>query len=129
MSPVEPTLEGSEDISAHDMSILTEVLLNLIKVAYPSTAWGINEISACCRGYIIDCMLWATCPGGGLLEPTSAVYWRVVSSHKTCLSPKVILTSEVTDTTQVLIMTVARALTWKLQAGSNGHHPCSCLHL
>ena len=38
MSPAEPTLEGSKDISAHDMSILTDVLLDLIEVAYPSTA-------------------------------------------------------------------------------------------
>ena len=37
MSPAEPTLEGSDDILAHDMSILTEVLLNQIEVAYPST--------------------------------------------------------------------------------------------
>ena len=128
MSSAEPTLEGSEDISAHDISISTEVLLDLIEVAYPSTVWGINEISACCRGHIIDCTLWAICPGGGLLGPTSAKYWRVVSTHKTCLSPQVISISKVTDTTWVSIMAVARALTWKPQAGSGGHHPCSCLH-
>ena len=67
-------------------------------------------------------------PQDGLLGPTWARYWRVVSTHKTCLSPEVILISEVTDTTQVSIMAVARAPTWKPQAGSNGHHPCSCLH-
>ena len=38
MSPAEPTLEGSKDISADDMSVVIEVLLDLIKVAYPSTA-------------------------------------------------------------------------------------------
>ena len=129
MSPAEPTLQGSKDISAHDMSVSTEVLLDLIEVAYPSTTWGINKISSCYRGCIIDCMLWATCPGGGLLGPTSARYWREVCTHKTCLSPEVILISKVTDTTWVSIMAVARALTWKPQAGSNGHHPCSCLHL
>ena len=37
MSPAEPTLKGSEDISAHDMSILNEVFLDQIEVAYPST--------------------------------------------------------------------------------------------
>ena len=76
----------------------------------------------------MDCTLWATCPRGGLLGPTSARYWRVVSTHKTCLSPSVISISKVTDITQVLIMAVAGAPTWKPQAGSDGHHPCSCLH-
>ena len=38
MSPAEPTLDSSEDISVHDMSVLTEVLLDQMEVAYPSTA-------------------------------------------------------------------------------------------
>ena len=76
----------------------------------------------------MDCTLWATCPRGGLFGPTWARYWRVVSTRKTCLSPGVILTTEVTDTTQVSIMAVARAPTWKPPADSGGHHPCSCLH-
>ena len=50
-------------------------------------AWGMNEMSACCRGLIINCMLWATCPAGGLLGLTSARYWRVIKTLRVCISP------------------------------------------
>ena len=128
MSPAEPTLDGSKDISVHDMSVSTEVFLNWVNMAYPSTAWGINLIFACCRGHMIDCTHWAICPGGRLFGPIAARYWRVVRTHKTCLSLRVILTSEVTDTTQVSIVAMARAPTWKPHAGNDGHDPYSCLH-
>ena len=38
MSPAKPTLDGIEDISVHDMSVSTEVLLYQVDMAYPSTA-------------------------------------------------------------------------------------------
>ena len=72
---------------------------------------------------MIDCMLCAMCPGGGLFGPTSAKYWRVVKAQRTCLSPRLISTCETTDIILILILTVARALTWKLHVGSDGHHP------
>ena len=48
-------------MSANDTSVSTEVPLDRV-----NTAWGMNEMSACCRGCMIDCMLWAICPPGGL---------------------------------------------------------------
>ena len=86
-----------------------------------------KEISVCLRDFMIDCMLCAMCPGGGLFGPTSAKYWSVVNTQRTCLSPRLILTCETTDITLILILTVMRAPTWKLHAGSDGHHPWSCL--
>ena len=59
MSLAKHTLNGNEDISASDTSVSMDILLD------PSMAWGMNEMSACCRGLIIDCTLWAICPAGG----------------------------------------------------------------
>ena len=39
MSPAEHTLKGSDDTSAHNMSVSIEVL-DQMEVLYPSTAWG-----------------------------------------------------------------------------------------
>ena len=47
--------------------------------------------------------------------------------RRTCLSPGIISICKTTDITLILILTVARALTWKLHAGGDGHHPWSCL--
>ena len=126
MSPAEHMLEGSDNMSGHDTSVLIEVL-NQTEVPYPSTALGMKEISVCSRGLMINCMLCATYPGGGLFGPTLAKYWRVVNTWRTCLSPRLISICETMDITLILIITVARALTWKLHAGSDGHHPWSCL--
>ena len=119
-------LEGSDDMSVHDTSILIKVL-DQTEVPYPSTAWGMKEISICSRGLMIDCMLCAMCPGGGLFGPTSAKYWSAVNTLRTCLSPGLISACKTMDITLILILTVARALTWKLHAGSDGHHPWFCL--
>ena len=72
---------------------------------------------------MIDCTLCAMCLGGGLFGPISAKYWRVVKTHRTCLSPRLMLIYETMDITLISILTVVRALTWKLHAGRNGHHP------
>ena len=92
-----------------------------MEVLYPSTAWGMKEISVCLRGLMMDCMLCAMCLGGGFLGPISAKYWRVVKTLKTCLSPRVMSICEMTDITLISMLTVARTPTWKLHAGSNGH--------
>ena len=71
MSLAEHSLEGSDDMSTHDTSVSIEVL-NQTEVPY--TVGGLKEISVCSRGLMINCMLCAMCPGGGLLGPTSARY-------------------------------------------------------
>ena len=86
-----------------------------------------KEIPVCSRGLMINCMLCAMCPGDRLFGPTLAKYWRVVNTWRTCLSPRLILTYETMDITLISILTVVRAPTWKLHAGSDGHHPWSCL--
>ena len=86
-----------------------------------------KEIPVCLRSLMIVCMLCAMCPGGRLFGPTSAKYWSVVNTWRTCLFPGLILTCETMDKTLISILTVARAQTWKLHAGSNSHHPWSCL--
>ena len=113
-------------MSACDTSISIKVL-DQTEVPYHSTAWGMNEISICSRGLMIDCTLCAMCPGCGLFGPTSAKYWSAVNTLRTCLSPGFISTCKTMDITLILILTVAWALTWKLHAESDDHHPWSCL--
>ena len=57
MSPLKPTLDGSEDMSANDTSVSTEVHLDEVNTAYPNTALGMNEMSASYRGCMINCTL------------------------------------------------------------------------
>ena len=86
-----------------------------------------KEISVCSRDFMINCTLCTTCPGGGLFGSTSTKYWRVVNTQRACLSLRLISTYETMDITLILILTVVRAPTWKLHAGSDGHHSWSCL--
>ena len=57
MSSAEHTLNGNKDISASDTSVSMDVLLDQVNATYPSMAWGMNEMSTCCRGLIIKCTL------------------------------------------------------------------------
>ena len=98
-------------MSANDTLVSTEVTLNQVDTAYPNTAWGMNEMSTCCRGRMIDCTPWAICPTWGLFGPTSAKYWRVVSTLRTCISPSVMSISLMTEMTLVSIVAMARAQT------------------
>ena len=60
--------------------------------------------------------------GRWALGPISAEYWRVVKTRRTCLSPRLMSICEMMDTTLILMLTVAKAPTWKLHAGSDGHN-------
>ena len=86
-----------------------------------------KEIKVCLRGLMINCTLCDKCRCGGLFGPTSAKYWSIVNIRRTCLSPGLISTCQTMDITLIVILTVVRAPTWKLHAGSDSYHPWSCL--
>ena len=87
ISPMDPTLEGREEISARDTSISNEVLLDCIKTVEPRTAWDEKEMSSTIYCLIIDLTQWLIVPCAGFRGPSSAKHWSVVKTFKACSSP------------------------------------------
>ena len=87
ISPVDPILEGSEEISARDTSVSNEVLLDRIKTVEPRTAWGERVMSITINGLMINSIQWLIFPGTGFHGPSSAKHWSMVKTFKACSSP------------------------------------------
>ena len=86
ISPVDPTLEGREEISARDTSVSNEVLLDHIKTAESRTAWDEKEMSSTINCLIIDSTWWLIVPCTGFHVPSSAKHRSVVKTFKACSS-------------------------------------------
>ena len=87
ISPADPTLDGSEEISAKDMSISNEVLLDHVETGVPKTAWDVKAMSNTIRCLMIDLTHWHVYPDAGFHGPISAKHWSVVRTFKACSSP------------------------------------------
>ena len=87
ISPADPTLEGSEEISARDTSVSNEVLLDRIETAEPRTAWGEKVMSITINGLMINSTQWLIFSGTGFRGPSSAKHWSVIKTFKACSSP------------------------------------------
>ena len=90
ISPVDPTLEGSEEISARDTSISNEVLPDHVKTAEPRTAWGEKVMSITVNSLMIDSIQWLIFPGACFRGPRSAKHGSMV---KACRSKLAVLPS------------------------------------
>ena len=118
----EHMLKANKDISASDTSVSMDVLLDQVDAAYRSMAWGMKEMSACCRGFRTDYTL-------GNLSSQRAPWVNLHQVLESCQNPQglhlphVISASLLMETTQVSIVAVAMAPTLKSQAGSSGHCP------
>ena len=87
ISPVDPTLNGSEEILAKDMSISNEVLLDHVDTGAPKTAWGVKAMSNTIRCLMINLTHWHTYPSAGFCGPILAKHWSVVRTFRACSSP------------------------------------------
>ena len=87
ISPADPTLNGSEEISAKDTSISNEVLLDRVKTGAPKTAWDVKAMSNTIRCLMINSTHWHVYPCAGFHGPISAKHWSVVRTFKACSSP------------------------------------------
>ena len=87
ISPVDPTLEGREEISARDTSVSNEVLLDHVETAEPRTAWDEKEMSSTINCLIINLTQWLIIPCISFRGPISAKHWSVVKTFKACSSP------------------------------------------
>ena len=87
ISPADPTLNGREEISAEDMSISSEVLLDRVETGVPKTAWNVKAMSNTIRCLMINLTHWHVYPSAGFLGPISAKHWSVVRTFKACSSP------------------------------------------
>ena len=87
ISPVDPTLNSSEEISAKDTSVSNEVLLDRVETGAPKTAWGVKAMSNTIRCLMIDLTYWHVYPGAGFCGLISTKHWSVVRTFKACSSP------------------------------------------
>ena len=87
ISPVDPTLEGREEISVRDTSISNEVIVNHVKTAEPRAAWDEKEMSSTINCLIINSTQWLIVPCTGFHGPSSPKHWSVVKTFKACSSP------------------------------------------
>ena len=69
ISPANPTLDGSEEISAKDTSVSNEVLLDHVKTGTPKTAWGVKAMSNTIRCLMIDLTHWHVYPSASFYGP------------------------------------------------------------
>ena len=87
ISPVDPTLDGREEVSAKDTSISDEVLLDCVETGAPKTAWGVKAMSNTIRCLMIDSTHWHVYPCASFHGPISAKHWSMVKTFKACSSP------------------------------------------
>ena len=85
--PVDPTLEGREEISARDTSISNEMLLDHVKTAEYRTAWDEKVMSSTINHLMINSTQWLIVPCTGFCGPSSAKHWSMVKTFKVCSSP------------------------------------------
>ena len=121
ISPVDPTLEGREEISARDTSISNEVLLNHVETAEPRTAWDEKEMSSTINCPIIDLTLIIPCTG--FCGPISAKHWSRVKTFKACSSPSDRSILARVRARHKLTVSMVSQLRAKSHRGNDGHAP------
>ena len=87
ISPADPTLHSSEEISAKDTFISNEVLLDCVETGTPKTAWDVKAMSNTIRCLLINSTNWHVYPSASSCGPISAKHWSVVRTFKACSSP------------------------------------------
>ena len=123
ISPVDPTLEGREEISVRDTSISNEVLLDRVKTAEPRTAWDEKVMFSTINCLMIDSTQWLIVPCTGFCGPSSAKHWSMIKTFKACSSPIDRSTLARVGARRKLTVSVVSWSRAKSHRGNDGHDP------